>query len=67
MRRNRSRDEPLQPETGIMGEMFVENQYRNPEGNPYGWDLVMLETVLAETNIQLSLNTDVHEVEATGD
>jgi hypothetical protein len=54
-------------ETGIMGEMFVENQYRNPEGNPYLWDLVVLETVLAEKKIQLFLNTDVHEVEAGGD
>jgi succinate dehydrogenase/fumarate reductase flavoprotein subunit len=27
-------------ETGIMGEMFVENQYRNPEGNPYLWTLL---------------------------
>jgi hypothetical protein len=53
-------------ETGIMGEMFVENQYRNPEGNPYFWDLTMLETVRAEPNIQLFLNTDVHEVEADG-
>ncbi|MGO4544064.1 FAD-dependent oxidoreductase [Paenibacillus sp. 2TAB23] len=53
-------------ETGIMGEMFVENQYRNPEGNPYLWDLVVLETVLAEKNIRLFLNTDVHEVEAEG-
>ncbi|UUZ94094.1 FAD-dependent oxidoreductase [Paenibacillus sp. P25] len=54
-------------ETGIMGEMFVENQYRNPEGNPYFWDLVVLGTVKAENNIQLFLNTDVHEVEAEGD
>ncbi|MDF2960448.1 MAG: pyridine nucleotide-disulfide oxidoreductase [Paenibacillus sp.] len=53
-------------ETGIMGEMFVENQFRNPDGNPYFWDLVVLETVRAEPNIQLFLNTDVHEVEATG-
>lgn len=53
-------------ETGIMGEMFVENQFRNPEGNPYLWDLVVLETVKAEPNIQLFLNTDVHEVEADG-
>lgn len=53
-------------ETGIMGEMFVENQYRNPEGNPYLWDLVVLETVLAEPNITLYLNTDVHEVDAEG-
>ncbi|MEK0312954.1 FAD-dependent oxidoreductase [Cohnella sp. 56] len=50
-------------ETGIMGEMFVENQYRNPDGNPYLWDLIVLETVRAEDNIRLFLNTDVHEVE----
>ncbi|MCU6709608.1 FAD-dependent oxidoreductase [Paenibacillus sp. J5C_2022] len=54
-------------ETGIMGELFVENQYRNPEGNPYYWDLVVLEKVKAEPNIRLFLNTDVHEVEAEGD
>ncbi|CAI6077754.1 FAD-dependent oxidoreductase [Cohnella sp. JJ-181] len=54
-------------ETGIMGELFVENQYRNPEGNPYLWDLVLLEAVRAEANITLLLNTDVHEVEAEGD
>ncbi|WP_256758820.1 FAD-dependent oxidoreductase [Cohnella sp. WQ 127256] len=54
-------------ETGIMGEMFVENQYRNIDGNPYIWDLVVLETVRAEPNIRLFLNTDVHEVEAEGD
>ncbi|TMV46435.1 FAD-dependent oxidoreductase [Paenibacillus mesophilus] len=53
-------------ETGIMGELFVENQYRNPDGNPYYWDTVVLETVLAEPNIGLFLNTDVHEVEAEG-
>ncbi|WP_139995645.1 FAD-dependent oxidoreductase [Paenibacillus paridis] len=53
-------------ETGIMGEMFVENQYQNPDGNPYLWDLVVLETVKAEPNIQLFLHTDVHEVEADG-
>ncbi|TMV44699.1 FAD-dependent oxidoreductase [Paenibacillus mesophilus] len=53
-------------ETGIIGEMLLENQYRNAEGNPYYWDLVVLETVLAENNIRLFLNTDVHEVEAEG-
>lgn len=53
-------------ETGIMGELFVENQYRNQEGNPYYWDLVVLEAVKAEPNIELFLNTDVHEVEAEG-
>ncbi|NGN62533.1 FAD-dependent oxidoreductase [Streptomyces sp. A7024] len=53
-------------ETGIMGELFVENQYRNPEGNPYYWDLVVLDAVLAEPGIQLFLNTDVREVDASG-
>ncbi|MFC0215107.1 FAD-dependent oxidoreductase [Paenibacillus chartarius] len=54
-------------ETGIMGELFVDNQYRNPEGNPYFWDVTVHEAVRAEPNIQLFLNTDVHEVEAEGD
>lgn len=49
-------------ETGIMGELWLENQFRNPEGNPYYWDLVVLEAVRAEPNITLWLNTDVREV-----
>lgn len=53
-------------ETGIMGELFVENQFRNPEGNPYYWDLLLLETVRAEPNITLLLNTEITEVEADG-
>lgn len=54
-------------ETGIMGELFIENQYRNIDGNPYYWDMVVHEAVRAEPNIMLFLNTDVHEVEADGD
>lgn len=53
-------------ENGIVGEMLVENQYRNPEGNPYIWDLVVLEKVKAEPNIALYLNTDVRELQASG-
>ena len=53
-------------ETGIMGELFVENQYRNPEGNPFLWDQVVHDAVRAEPNIQLFLNTDVRAVEADG-
>jgi hypothetical protein len=49
-------------ETGIMGELFVENQYVNQEGNPYLWDLVVLEAVRREPNIDLYLNTDVHHL-----
>jgi hypothetical protein len=53
-------------ETGVMGELFLENQYRNPEGNPYFWDQVVLDAVRAEPNITLFLNTDVTEVTASG-
>ncbi|MFF1418141.1 FAD-dependent oxidoreductase [Streptomyces sp. NPDC058280] len=53
-------------ETGIMGELFRENQYRNPEGNPYLWDQVVLDAVRAEPGIRLCLNTDVRDVEADG-
>src|SRR5690606_34416627 len=53
-------------ETGIMGELFVENQYRNPDGNPYYWDLTVLEAVRAEPNLELFLNTDVRTVDAGG-
>ncbi|PWH05277.1 pyridine nucleotide-disulfide oxidoreductase [Brachybacterium endophyticum] len=53
-------------ETGVMGELFVENQFRNPDGNPYYWDMLLLEKVKAESNIELFLNTEVIEVEADG-
>jgi hypothetical protein len=53
-------------ETGIMGELFVENQFRNPEGNPHYWDQVVLDAVRAEANITLFLNTDVRDVDADG-
>ncbi|MEV0095003.1 FAD-dependent oxidoreductase [Streptomyces sp. NPDC050738] len=53
-------------ETGIMGELYTENQYRNPEGNPYYWDQVVLDAVLAEPNLDLYLNTDIREAHASG-
>lgn len=53
-------------ESGIIGELLLENQYRNQEGNPYIWDVVVLEAVKAEPNIELFLNTDVREVDASG-
>lgn len=49
-------------ENGVMGELFVENQYRNPDGNPYLWDLLLLEKVRAEPNISLYLDTEVLQV-----
>lgn len=54
-------------ETGVVGELYVENQYRNPEGNPILWDEVVWDAVRAEPNIRLFLNTDVREVDAADD
>lgn len=42
--------------------MKLENLYRNPEGNPYFWDAVLLDFVKREKNIKLFLNTTVNEV-----
>ncbi|KRL41217.1 FAD-dependent oxidoreductase [Lacticaseibacillus manihotivorans] len=49
-------------ESGIMDELFLENQYRNPDGNPYFWDALLIEKVRAEPNIHLFLNTQIETV-----
>lgn len=49
-------------EGGVIDELLVENLYRNPEGNPIVFDLVLLDKVSQETNITLLLNTAVYEV-----
>lgn len=54
-------------ETGIMGELFLENQYRNPQGNAIYWDQVVLDLVRAEPNVSLHLNTDVRTVTMSAD
>ncbi len=54
-------------ETGIIGELFLENQYRNPQGNPIYWDQVVLDLVRAEPNVSLHLSTDVRQVTMTED
>lgn len=50
-------------ETGIIEELRLANMARNPEGNPYIWDLILLETVMAEPNLSLFLNTHIFKVE----
>lgn len=52
-------------EMGILGELKLANQYRNPEGNPILWDAILLDAVLMEPNITLYLNTFVSQVEAS--
>ncbi len=49
-------------EGGVIDEIYVENAYRNPEGNPVIFDTILLEKVTEEPNITLLLNTTVFEV-----
>lgn len=50
-------------EGGVVDEILVENMYRNPEGNPVIFDMVLLDKVTRESNITLLLNTAVNEVQ----
>lgn len=54
-------------ETGIMGELDLENLYRNPEGNPYIWDSILMGFVMREKNLTLYLNTTVVDTLGTPD
>jgi hypothetical protein len=49
-------------EGGVIGELLVENMYRNPEGNPILFDTILLEKVAEEPRIQMLLNTAVCDV-----
>ncbi|GAB4460173.1 MAG: hypothetical protein OHK0029_23760 [Armatimonadaceae bacterium] len=50
-------------EGGAIDEILVENQFRNPDGNPLIFDTILLEKVLQEPNIRLLLNTAAYDVE----
>lgn len=50
-------------EGGVIDEILVENTYRNKEGNPVLFDMVLIDKVLAETNITLYLNTVVFDID----
>lgn len=54
-------------EGGIVDEILVENTYRNKEGNPVLFDMVLIDKVKAEKNVSLFLNTTVHNVNKADD
>ncbi len=54
-------------EGGILDEILVENTYRNKEGNPVLFDMVLIDKVLAEKNISLFLNTIVYDIKKKDD
>ncbi|MFD2256015.1 FAD-dependent oxidoreductase [Luteolibacter algae] len=49
-------------EGGVMGEILVENLYRNPEGNANLLDALLLDKVLLEPAITLLLDTAVNSL-----
>ncbi len=49
-------------ETGILGELYLENLYRNREGNAHVWDAILYEYVTREPNVTLLLDTAVDVV-----
>lgn len=54
-------------ETGLIGELDLENLYRNPQGNPYLWDSILMDFVLREPMLCLYLNTYATKVELKND
>ena len=53
-------------EDGIVEEILLENLHRNPNGNRYIWDAVLLDFLFAEQNIDLYLNTTVYAAATEG-
>ena len=49
-------------ETGIVEELWLDNIYKNPRGNRWQWDGIVLDKLYAEENIQLFPNTHIDEV-----
>ncbi len=54
-------------EGGVIDEILVENTFRNKEGNPVLFDMVLIDKVLAEKNISLYLNTIVMDIEKSSE
>jgi hypothetical protein len=50
-------------EGGLVDELLLENQFRNPEGNALIWDTILLEKTVNEPRLTLLLNTAVHDLD----
>ena len=53
-------------EGGVMGEIMEENLYRNKDGNPVMFDLVLQDMARSEPNLTLLMNTSADAVEKEG-
>ncbi len=54
-------------EGGIIGELLIENRYRNPQGNVYLWHTVIVDKLLKEKNCTVFLNTCIDTVNMSED
>lgn len=54
-------------ETGLLEEIMMENQFRNPDKNYHIWDGVLYEKVRFEKNITLLLNCSCMDAEMDGE
>lgn len=52
-------------ETGLIEEIRLNNLYLNKDGNPYRWDMVLMDFIAAEKNLDLYLNTCIDTVNGT--
>lgn len=50
-------------EPGIVEEILLENMHRNPDGNRWIWDALLIEKIHAEPTLDLYLNTTVTSAE----
>ncbi len=53
-------------ESGIIGELLIENRYRNPQGNVYLWHTVLVDALRREKNCHVYLNTYIDTVNMDG-
>lgn len=54
-------------ETGLIEEIRLENLHVNRDGNPYRWDMVLMDFIAAEKDLDLYLNTCIDRVDTEGD
>lgn len=53
-------------EDGIIEEILLENLHRNPAGNRYIWDALLMDMIAREPNLSLFLNTTVYGARTDG-
>ena len=54
-------------EGGVIDELLVDNTFRNREGNPVLFDMLLIDKIIAEPNITLLLNTMIYAVNKSDD